>query len=69
MLSPSWSWYYVAMSGKTLVWGGMAIGSTIGGMVPYLWNGGLMAYTLWGAIGGIAGIYLGFKLGKATGAL
>lgn len=57
------------MSGKTLIWGGMFIGSTVGGMVPYLWGGGFFAYSIWGAIGGFFGIYLGFKLAKATGAL
>lgn len=57
------------MSGKTVVWGGMIIGSTVGSMVPYLWGGGLMAYTLWGALGGIAGIYVAYKLAKYTGAM
>lgn len=57
------------MSSKTLIWGGMIVGSFIGSLIPYLWNGGFMAYSLWGAIGGIAGIWAGFKFAKATGAL
>ena len=57
------------MSGKTLIWGGMFIGSTLGSLLPYLWNGGLFAISLWGALGGLAGIWAGFKLAKATGAL
>jgi hypothetical protein len=57
------------MSAKSLIWGGMAVGSTIGGSLPYLWNGGLFAYTIWGAIGGFAGIWVGFKLAKGTGVL
>ncbi|MBU6490659.1 hypothetical protein KGQ25_00635 [Patescibacteria group bacterium] len=57
------------MSGKSLIWGGMIVGSTIGSLLPYLWNGDFFAYTLWGTIGGFIGIYLGFKLAKATGAL
>jgi cytochrome c oxidase subunit IV len=57
------------MSGKTLIWGGMFVGSTVGGLVPYLWNGGFMAYFLWSVIGGLLGIWGGFKLAKSTGAL
>lgn len=57
------------MSGKGLIWGGMFVGSTIGGALPYLWGGGLLSYTIWGAIGGVIGIYLGFKMAKSTGAL
>ena len=57
------------MSGKSLIWGGMIIGSTVGGLLPYLWNGGPFSYAIWGAIGGFLGIWIGFKLAKATGAL
>lgn len=57
------------MSGKSLIWGGMAVGSTVGSALPYFWNGGILSYTLWSAIGGFAGIWAGFKLAKATGAL
>jgi hypothetical protein len=57
------------MGSKTLIWGGMIIGSTLGSMLPYMWNGGMFAYALWGAIGGFAGIWAGFKFAKATGAL
>ncbi len=47
----------------------MIVGSTIGGFVPFFWNGSFMAYIVWSAIGGFAGIWVGFKLAKATGAL
>ena len=57
------------MNGKSLIWGGMAIGSTVGSLLPYFWNGGILSYTLWSAIGGFAGIWAGFRLAKATGAL
>lgn len=57
------------MSSKTLIWGGMFVGSSLGSLVPYLWNGDFIAVSLWGALGGFAGIYVGFKLAKATGAL
>ncbi len=57
------------MNGKSLIWGGMIVGSTVGSILPYFWNGDFFSYTLWSAIGGFAGIYIGFKLAKATGAL
>ena len=53
-----------SMNTKTFVWGGLCVGSTIGGLLPYFWNGGLFSYTLMSAVGGIVGIYLGFKLGR-----
>ena len=57
------------MNGKSLIWGGMIVGSTVGSIVPDFWNGGFFSYTLWSALGGFLGIYLGFKLAKMTGAL
>jgi hypothetical protein len=57
------------MSSKTLIWGGMFVGSSLGSLVPYFWDGSFIAFSLWGALGGFAGIYVGFKLAKATGAL
>ena len=57
------------MSSKSLIWGGMFVGSTAIGSLPYFWGGGFFAYSLWGAVGGLAGIWAGFKLAKATGAL
>ena len=57
------------MNSKTLIWGGMFVGGSVGGFLPYLWGGGMMAYTLWSAIGGLAGIWLGFNFAKATGVL
>jgi hypothetical protein len=54
------------MSTKTLVWVGLAIGSTVGSCLPMLWGGSLagMSSVLWGAVGGIAGLYGGFKMGQ-----
>ena len=57
------------MSSKSLIWGGMFIGSSIGGFLPFLWNGDMFSYSLWGAAGGLAGIWVGYKLAKASGAL
>ena len=47
----------------------MFVGGTIGSVLPMFWGGGFMAYTFWSTAGGFAGIYVGYKLAKATGAL
>ncbi len=51
---------------KKLVFIGMIIGSWIGGYVPTFWGAGLFSFSsvLWSGIGGLAGIYVGFKLGQ-----
>ncbi len=58
------------MSMKAFVWGGYAIGSTIGGFIPALWDTSLFSF--WGLIlstvGGMIGIYAGYKLAKSLGA-
>ena len=56
------------MSSKSLIWGGMILGSLVGECIPYFWDGSFLAYTICGTIGGFLGIYVGFKLAKATGA-
>jgi len=40
-------------------------GSTLGGYIPALWGGGMLASVLFSVIGGIAGIVLAYRLGKA----
>ena len=42
----------------------MAIGSTIGGFIPSLWGADMFSLSplIFGSIGGIIGIYIGFKL-------
>lgn len=40
----------------------MIAGSTIGSMVPYLWNGGPISYIFWSGAGAIGGMILMFKL-------
>jgi hypothetical protein len=44
----------------------LVIGSFIGGYIPALWGDSAfsMASVLCSALGGFAGIYLGFKLGQ-----
>lgn len=53
------------MGSKSLVWIGMAIGSTVGGFIPYLWGANLLSFSsiFTTAIGGFLGIWLGVKLG------
>jgi hypothetical protein len=53
------------MNSNRIVWIGMAIGSTIGGLIPVLWGASFLSFSsiITTAVGGIAGIWLGFKLG------
>lgn len=52
------------MNSKSLIWIFMFVGSAIGGFIPSLWGDSF--FSMWSvvltAVGGIAGIYLGFKL-------
>ena len=52
------------MGSKKLVWIFMVIGSAIGGFIPSLWGSDMFSLLplIFGSIGGILGIYLGFKL-------
>jgi len=51
---------------KKLIWIGMIVGSAIGNMVPLLWGGDAisMAGFLLSAVGGIVGIWAGYRLGQ-----
>ena len=51
---------------KSLIWIGLAVGSTLGGMIPLLWGGSAlsMSSVLLSAVGGIVGIWGGFRLGN-----
>lgn len=52
------------MNSKTPVLIGTLVGSSIGGLVPSLWgaNAFSLSSLIFGSIGAIAGIYIGFKL-------
>lgn len=54
------------MKAKTLVMLGMIVGSTIGGYVPSLWGAGAfsLASVALGVVGGLAGIWAGFRLSR-----
>lgn len=54
------------MSPKSFIWVGMTVGGFIGGYVPSLW--GADAFSMSGllgtTIGGLLGIWLGFRLSE-----
>ena len=56
------------MNSKHLIWIGMAVGSFVGGYVPALWGTGAFSVSgvIFSTIGGIAGIWGGFKLSQMT---
>jgi hypothetical protein len=54
------------MASNPLIWIGMFIGSTIGGLIPGLWGAGSFSLSsvIFTAVGGFAGIWLGLKISK-----
>lgn len=52
---------------KKFMWIGFFAGSIAGNMLPALWGGDALSISgfLLSAIGGIAGIYLGYRLGRS----
>ncbi len=52
------------MNSKSLIWLFLIIGSTVGSFIPELWGAGFlsMSSVLLSAVGGIVGIWIGFKL-------
>jgi hypothetical protein len=54
------------MESKSLVWLGLFIGSTVGSFVPLLWGSDLFSFSsiILSGLGGIAGIYIFFKLSQ-----
>lgn len=52
------------MNSKALVWIGMTVGSLIGSFIPDLWGADMFSLSslIFGSIGAIVGIYIGFKL-------
>ncbi|CAN5712561.1 hypothetical protein BH11PAT2_BH11PAT2_08890 [soil metagenome] len=49
---------------KQIVWIGLLVGSTIGGFIPDLWGAGLFTFSsiILSAVGGMIGIYIGWKI-------
>ena len=58
--------YNINMERKKLIWLRLFVGSTVGGFIPSLWGSDLisMSGVIGSAIGGIIGIWLGFRLGE-----
>ena len=48
------------------IWIGLFIGSAIGGYIPALWGSGMFSFSsvIGSAIGGILGIWLGYRMGE-----
>jgi outer membrane lipoprotein SlyB len=55
-----------AMNSKSLIIIGMVVGSTLGGFIPALWGAGgfSMASVVFGAIGGVLGIWAGYRISR-----
>jgi len=55
------------MSAKSLIWIGVLVGSTIGSFIPSLWGAGYlsMSSVILSTVGGIAGIWAGFRLSQS----
>ncbi len=49
-----------------MIWLGVIVGSAVGGYIPALWGAGMfsMSSVLLSALGGIVGIWLGFKINQ-----
>jgi hypothetical protein len=52
------------MSRKSILMIGMSVGSSVGSAVPLLWGAGWLSFAsvLFGLLGGLAGIWLAFKM-------
>jgi uncharacterized membrane protein YfcA len=56
--------YTGLMSNKQIIMVAMIIGTTVGSAVPLVWGDGFLSLSsvLFTAIGGFAGIYIGYKM-------
>jgi hypothetical protein len=54
------------MDSKKIVWIGMTVGLSVGGLLPLLWGGSEFSFSsiILSGLGGIAGIWAGFKLSR-----
>jgi hypothetical protein len=52
------------MNEKPLIWVGMFLGSTLGGLIPLLWGADLFSFSsiIFGTVGALFGIWISFKL-------
>ena len=51
---------------KSLIWLGLIVGSTLGGLVPEMWGDSMFSgwSLLLSVLGGFLGIWAGYRLGK-----
>jgi len=56
----------IAMNSKSLIMIGLVVGSIVGSYVPALWGAGWLsiASVLIGGIGGLLGIWAGYKVSR-----
>lgn len=54
---------------KTFIWLGLFVGSSIGGAIPMLWGDDMISAAGFGLsfVGGVLGIFAGYKLGQGVG--
>ncbi|BBD67413.1 hypothetical protein NIES4072_52920 [Nostoc commune NIES-4072] len=54
---------------KFIIGIGMFVGSTIGSYIPALWGGTVLSFTsiFFSVIGGLVGIWLGYRVSKYLG--
>ena len=54
------------MPRSKLIWLGLFVGSTLGGLVPSLWGDDMLSVSsvLLSGVGGVVGIVLGYRLGE-----
>lgn len=54
------------MNQTALIWLCMAIGSTLGSFIPTLWGAGFLslASVIFSTMGGLLGIYIGYRLNQ-----
>ena len=62
-------WYALRMNRKTVIWTGMAVGSTIGSFVPLLWGADLISFSsvVVSGVGAVLGVWGGYQFAKYTG--
>jgi uncharacterized membrane protein YeaQ/YmgE (transglycosylase-associated protein family) len=55
------------VSSKKLIWLGLFVGSTVGGMLPSLWGADMFSLSgvVMSFVGGVAGIWAGYRLAKS----
>ncbi len=53
------------MSRKKLIWIFLTLGSYLGSLIPSFWGAGMFSFSsiFFSALGGLFGIWLGFKIG------